>query len=122
MTRPPTYGRLFAFLDAHIRQKESGDPFQLVRDFSDIHCLDADALIFTLAEFGGYDDLEVLFNVVGRIPEGTVIGSPVETPEEFAIRNGLYGRRKDGQWSECSADAPDAVPDLNRAVSLMRAG
>jgi hypothetical protein len=122
MTTPPTYGRLFAFLDTHIRQRESGEPFQLVRDFSDLHCLDADALISTLAEFGGYDDLEVLFNVVGRIPEGTVIGSLIETPEEFAIRNGLYGRRKDGQWTACSADAPDAEPDLNRAVSFMRAG
>lgn len=117
--RPPTYGRLFAFLDAHIRQKASGEPFQLVRDFSDIHCLDADALIFTLAEFGGYDDLEVLFNVVGRIPEGAVIGSPIETPEEFAIRNGLYGRQKDGRWTPCSADDANAEPDVNRAVSLM---
>jgi hypothetical protein len=122
MTSTPTYRRLFAYLDARIRQKGSGDPFQLVRDFSDIHCLDADTLISTLAEFGGYDDLEVLFNVVGRIPEGTVIGSPIETPDEFAIRHGLYGRHKDGQWTECSADAPHAAPDLNRAVSLMRAG
>jgi hypothetical protein len=119
MMRPPTYGNLFAFLDAHIPQRESGDPFQLVRDFSDIHCLDADALISTLAEFGGYDDLEVLFNVVSRIPEGIVIGSQIETPEEFAIRNGLYGRRKDGQWTACSADEPDAVPDLNRAVAFI---
>ena len=110
MTTPPTYGRLFAYLDTHIRQRESGEPFQLVRDFSDLHGLDADALISTLAEFGGYDDLEVLFNVVGRIPEATVIGSPIETPEEFAIRHGLYDRRQDGQWTACSADNDDADP------------
>lgn len=64
----------------------------------------------------------MLFNVVGRIPEEALIGTPVETPEQCAVRNGLYCRRVDGGLVECSADAPDADPDLNTAVALMTAG
>ena len=122
MTSPPTYGTLFTYLKNHIRKKESAEPFHLVRKFSALHGIDADALTPILKEFGGYDDLEVLFNVVGRIPEEALIGTPVETPEQYAVRNGLYCRRADGGLVECSADAPSAEPDLNRAVVLMSAG
>lgn len=122
MNSPPTYGTLFTYLKNCIRKKESAEPFHVVREFSALHGVDADALTLILEEFGGYDDLEVLFNVVGRIPKEAQIGTPVESPEQYAVRNGLYCRRADGGLVECSADAPDAKPDLNRAVALMGAG
>jgi hypothetical protein len=46
----------------------------------------------------------------------------VETPEKYAVQNGLYCRRVASGLVECSADAPSAEPDLNRAVALMSAG
>jgi len=122
MTTSPTYGTLFAHLKKRIRKKESAEPFHLVREFLALHGVDADGLIAILKGYGGYDDLEVLFNVVGRIPEEAQIGTPVETPEQYAVRNGLFCRRADGGLVECSADAPTATPDLNRAVALMSAG
>ena len=122
MTSPLTYGTLFTYLKNRIRKKESAEPFHLVREFSALHGVDADGLIAILKGYGGYDDLEVLFNVVGRIPEEAQIGTPVETPEQYAVRNGLFCRRADGGLVECSADAPTATPDLNRAVALMSAG
>ena len=122
MTSPLTYGTLFNYLKNRIRKKESAEPFHLVREFSALHGVDADGLIAILEGYGGYDDLEVLFNVVGRIPEEAKIGHPMETPEQYAVRNGLFCRRADGGLVECSADAPTATPDLNRAVALMSAG
>ena len=93
MTSPLTYGTLFTYLKNRIRKKESAEPFHLVREFSALHGVDADGLIAILKGYGGYDDLEVLFNVVGRIPEEAQIGTPVETPEQYAVRNGLFCRR-----------------------------
>ena len=122
MTSPPTYGTLFTYLKTRIRQKESAEPFHFVREFSDLHGVDADALTPILKDFGGYDDLEVLFNVLGRIPEEAQIGTPVETPEQYAVQNGLFCMRADGGLVECSADEPDSEPDLNRAVARMTAG
>lgn len=122
MTSPPTYGTLFTYLKNRIRKKQSAEPFHLVHEFSALHGVDPDALAPILQGFGGYDDLEVLFNVVGRIPEEALLGSPVETPEQYAVRHGLYCRRAEGGLVECSADEPDAEPNLNRAVALMRAG
>ena len=122
MTSPTTYGTLFTYLKNRIRKKHSAEPFHLVREFSALHGVDPEALALILQEFGGYDDLEVLFNVVGRIPEEALLASSVETPEQYAVRHGLYCRRTKGGMVECPADAPDAEPDLNRAVALMRAG
>jgi hypothetical protein len=122
MNSPPTYGTLFTYLKTRIRKKESVEPFHLVREFSALHGVDADAVTPILQEFGGYDDLEVLFNVVDRIPEEAKISTPVKTPEQYAVRHGLYCRREEGGLAECSADAPNATPDLNRAVALVRSG
>ena len=73
-----TFSDLYAYLDENIQDKASTDPHHLVREFSERQGLDADALIPILEGFGGYDDHEVLFNVVGRIQEDTVIGRPIE--------------------------------------------
>ncbi len=117
-----TYGTLFTYLKNRIRKKESAEPFHLVRQFTARHGVDADGLIPILEGYGGYDDGEVLLNVVDRIPEEAQVGHPVESPEQYAVRNGLFCRRADGGLVECSADAPTATPDLNRAVALMSAG
>ncbi len=119
---PTTYGDLFAHLNDCIEKKESAEPFHLVRRWSERHGFDANGIIPILEGFGGYDDHEVLFNVIRRIPAETAIGSDVETAEQMAIREGFYCRWEDGQWTLCSADHPDATPDLNRALfELMKA-
>ena len=119
---PPTYGDLYAYLNNRIENKKSAEPFYLVQQFSELHGFDANGIIPILEGFGGYDDMEVLFNVIRRIPAETAIGSDVETAEKLAVRKGFHCRWADGQWKECSADHPDAMPDLNRALfELMKA-
>jgi hypothetical protein len=119
---PPTYGDLYAYLNNRIENKKSAEPFHLVQQFSALHGFDANGIIPILEGFGGYDDHEVLFNVIRRIPAETAIGSDVETAEQVARRKGFYCRWADGQWNECSAEHPDAMPDLNRALfELMKA-
>jgi hypothetical protein len=115
----PTFGDLYRYLSDSVEKKEAAKPFHLVRRFSDRHAVDADALIPILEGFGGYDDMEVLFNVMDRIPPEIEIGSDVETAEKVAVREGFYCRWEDGQWTLCSADHPDATPDLNRALWLL---
>ena len=122
MTSPPTYGALFTYLRNRIQKKASTEPFHLVNEFSSLHGIDADGLIVILEGYGGYDDLEVLLNVVGRISTQAIVGTPVETPEQDAVRHGFFCRREDGRLVECSAHEPDAAPDLNRAVAMMGAG
>jgi hypothetical protein len=119
---PPTYGDLYRYLIERIEKKESAEPFHLVRRFSDRHAVDADGLIPILEGFGGYDDMEAILNVMDRIPPEIKIGSDVGTAERVAVREGFYCRWEDGQWTLCSADHPDATPDLNRALfELMKA-
>ena len=119
---PPTFGDLYAYLNNRVENKKSAEPFHLVQQFSDLHGFDANGIIPILEGFGGYDDMEVLFNVICRIPAETAIGSDVETAEQMARRKGFHCRWADGQWNECPADHPDATPDLNRALfELMKA-
>jgi hypothetical protein len=119
---PPTYGDLYRYLIERIEKKESAEPFHLVRRWSELHGFDANGIIPILEGFGGYDDHEVLFNVMPRIPPEIEIGSDVGTAEKVAVREGFYCRWEDGQWTLCSADHPDAMPDLNRALfELMKA-
>ena len=79
MNSPPTYGTLFAHLKKRIRKKASTERFHLVRQFTARHGVDADGLIPILEGYGGYDDGEVLLNVVDRIPDHAKIGHPVES-------------------------------------------
>ena len=74
-----TYGTLFTYLKKRIRKKASTERFHLVREFSAHHGVDADGLIAILKGYGGYDDGEVLLNVVDRIPDHAKIGHPVES-------------------------------------------
>jgi hypothetical protein len=114
-----TYAQLFRHVEKSIQTKTSAEPYQLVKEFIAEHSIDEAALIRTLQELGGYDDHEVLLNVQGRVPSRTVIGTPVETPAEYAARHSLNCRKVDGRWKECRADDPEAEPDLNRASVLM---
>lgn len=120
---PPTFGDLFSHLNDRIQEKQSSEPFHLVHRFANKHGIDAAALIPVLEGFGGYDDMEVVLNVVGRIPDELPIGSDVVTAEKFAVREGFYCRWLDGQWKECAASDPDATPDLNKAMwKLLKQG
>lgn len=79
MNSPTTYGTLFTQLKKRIRKKASSERFHLVREFSGHHGVDADGLIAILEGYGGYDDGEVLLNVVDRIPDHAQIGHRVES-------------------------------------------
>lgn len=94
MTSPPTYGTLFTHLKKRIRKKASTERFHLVREFSGHHGVDADGLIAILEGYGGYDDGEVLLNVVDRISDHAKIGHPVasmldEQPHSPCLYNAL---------------------------------
>jgi len=119
---PPTYGDLYRYLIEGIEKKQSAEPFHLVRTWSERHGFNANGIIPILEGFGGYDDMEAILNVMDRIPPEIEIGADVETAERVAVREGFYCRWEDGQWTLCSADHPDATPDLNRALfELMKA-
>jgi len=113
MSKNPTYGDLFAYLRNHQRELRSPDPYFLVKRFLSEHGIVADSIIHVLEGFGGYDDTEVLMNAVGRIPADTPLVADVETPEAFAIRNGLHVYDENDGWS---------YPDLNAALTMMMMG
>lgn len=94
MTSPPTFGDLYRHLADNLHNKNSDEPFRLVRQFTARHGVDADGLIPILEGYGGYDDGEVLLNVMYRIPEETVIRFPLasildEQPHSPCLYNAL---------------------------------
>jgi hypothetical protein len=108
--QPNTYGSLFAYLENHQQESRSTDPHFLTRRFLSEHHLKHDRIIEILEGFGGYDDGEVLLNVVEKIDRNTSLWAEVETPMEYALRNRLFLYTDDNGWSE---------PDLNLATLMM---
>jgi hypothetical protein len=108
--KPNTYGSLFAYLENHQQDSRSTDPHFLTRRFLSEHHLKYDRIIEVLEGFGGFDDLEVVLNVVGKIDPNTSLWAEVETPMEYALRHRLFLYTDDNGWSE---------PDLNLATLMM---
>jgi hypothetical protein len=79
MNSPPTFGDLYRHLADNLHDKNSDEPHHVVRQFTATHGVDADGLVAILEGYGGYDDGEVLHNVVDRIPDHAQIGHPVES-------------------------------------------
>lgn len=129
MTSPPTFGDLYAYLDENIHDKTSTERLHFVREFSARHGVDADGLIAILEGYGGYDDGEVLFNVVDRIPEETVIGSPIETvlydqPHSPCLYNALVNYAKvvvQGRWVRAEEIILAPPSDANMIDAVDRA-
>ena len=105
-----TYGSLFAYLENHEQEMRSTDPHFLTRRYLSQQQLKDDRIIEILEGFGGYDDGEVLLNVVGRIDPDTLLIEDVETPAEYAARNDLFVYSPDNSWAEL---------DLNTAMVQM---
>ena len=118
-----TYGDLYLYLEKKFSRrtkKEKRESFFLTKEFLDhYHVVNPSRIIQVLSDFGAASDLEILFNVSWRIPEKTKLTDDIETPIEYALRNGYYTRWHEGMWVSCTAEASDAHPDINKAYEKM---
>lgn len=110
---------LYSFIEDNFHHRDHADPHKLVKKFANSYGLDSDRIIKILKGFGGHNDFEVVLNVPDRIPGEVDIEENIETPEEFAIKNNLYCKWKDGKWVECEKSDDNSMPDLNRAHVIM---
>jgi len=117
----PNYGDLFDYLELKISiQKEVYvNNFYHTEKFCKDNKLDSERIILTLYDFGGHNDVQILYNVIGKIPRITDLNEDVETPVEYAIRNQLYCRYHEGMWVRCKKGAKDARVDLSLANEMM---
>ena len=117
----PNYGDLFDYLENKVfaEKYKKIDNFYHTEKFCKDHNLDGERIILTLYDFGGHNDSQVLYNVVGKIRRATDLNKEIETPVEFAIRNRLYCRFHEGMWVRCKKGAKDAKVDLNKANEMM---
>ena len=104
-----TYGHLYAFLRKHESDIRGPDPHFWTKRFLSEHHIRHDRILEILAGFGGYDDEEVLWNVVNRVPDSKGLLEDVETPVEYAIRKELYVFNG-SSWGE---------PDINSALEMI---
>jgi hypothetical protein len=117
----PNYGDLFDYLELKLNSKKEiyiGN-FYHTEKFCKEYNLDSERIILTLYDFGGHNDVQILYNVIGKIRRSIDLNEEVETPVEFAIRNNLYCRWHEGIWVRCKKGAKDSRIDLNKANEMM---
>lgn len=112
----PNYGDLFDYLELN---KDRSNNYYYTEKFCRDNGVDSERLILILYDFGGHNDAEVLYNVVGKIKRSKNLSDEIETPVEFALRNNLYCRWHEGMWVSCKKGSKDARIDLNKANELM---
>ena len=116
-----SYGDLFKYLEfkiVHEREIYISN-FYHTQKFCEARNLDTERIVLTLYDFGGHNDVQILYNVVGKIDKSLDLDAEIETPVEFAIRNNLYRRWHEGMWVSCKKGAEGAMVDLNKANEMM---
>lgn len=116
-----TYGDLFKYIAENLDSKDGlyiGN-FYFTETFCREHKLDSQPIILVLYDFGGHNDVEIIYNVVGKIRPEVELASEVETPVDFAIRNNFYCKWHEGMWVRCKKNDIGARADLNLAHAKM---
>lgn len=121
-----TYGDLYLFLEQKLSQRKQRNKnikaFYFTKKFCQINNINYSStsrIIQVLSDFGASNDIEVLWNVAESIADETPIDSDIETPIEFAIKNGYYTKWHEGMWVRCKQNDIGAMPDLNTAYQIL---
>jgi len=112
---------LYSFIEDHFYDRDKESPLYLVSKFCETYNLDFDRVKKIVSDFGGFNDVEVLLNVMTSVPGEQEIDISIETPAEFAERNNLYCKWHMGGWVSCDKEEKGSMPDLNKAYTLMGA-
>lgn len=110
---------LYDFIENNWDRADKSNKWSIVELFAEKNNFDKKRIISILEGFGAYNDQEVIFNVFDRIPGEFKIDQELETPKQFAEKNNLYCRWKDGAWIICDKNDNGAMLDLNRAHMMM---